>query len=196
LTALAILDLGYGNTRSVALAFERLGAAPALTDSPSVAADAERLVLPGVGAAATAMSRLRETGLDQVVTERAKPTLGICLGMQLLFERSEEDGGTPLLGLLRGTVSALVPGPNAPVPNMGWCALTDVAPEMGLANGDQVYFAHGFVCPDSAATAAFASHGEHRFVAALREGPRWGVQFHPERSSASGARFLKAFLAA
>lgn len=196
MTALAILDLGYGNTRSVALAFGRLGVAPLLTDRPDAAASAERLVLPGVGAAASAMARLRETGLDRVIAGRTGPTLGICLGVQLLFDHSEEDGGTALLGLLPGTVAALSPAPGAPVPNMGWCALGEVAPGLGLADGDQLYFAHSFVCPDSPATAARARHGDRGFVAAVRDGPRWGAQFHPERSSAAGANFLKAFLAA
>lgn len=196
MSAIAILDLGFGNSRSVALAFERLGATPVLIDSASAAANAARLVLPGVGAAASAMQRLRATGLDRVIVERTAPTLGICLGMQLLFERSEEDGGTQLLGLSAGTVAPLVPEPGAPVPNMGWCALEDVAPELGVAEGEHVYFAHSFVCPDGAMTTARARHGKRTFPAALRDGPRWGVQFHPERSSRGGAAFLKAFLAA
>ena len=196
MTALAILDLGYGNTHSVSLAFERLGAAPVLTDSARVAADADRLVLPGVGAAASAMQRLNDTGLGQIIAARTKPTLGICLGMQLLFEHSEEDGGTPLLSALTGTVTALVPRPGASVPNMGWCAIDSVIPGMGLADGDYLYFAHSFVCPDGVATAARARHAERDFPAALRDGPRWGAQFHPERSSHAGASFLKAFLAA
>lgn len=196
MTAVAILDLGYGNTRSVALAFERLGVAPLLTDRSDAAASAERLVLPGVGAAASAMARLRDTRLDRVIAERTRPTLGICLGMQLLFDRSEEDGGTALLGLLPGTVAALSPAPGAPVPNMGWCALGEVVPGLGLADGDQLYFAHSYACPDGPATAARAHHGDRGFVAAVRDGPRWGAQFHPERSSAAGANFLKAFLAA
>jgi imidazole glycerol-phosphate synthase subunit HisH len=194
MTAVAILDLGYGNTRSVALAFERLGAKPEMVRSPREAADAERLVLPGVGAAASAMARLRQTGIDMVIAQRTKPTLGICLGMQLLFERSEEGGGTALLGLLPGGVSALAPAAGAPVPNMGWSKLGDVTPDIGLAEGDQVYFAHGFVCPDSPATAARACHGARSFPAALRRGRLWGTQFHPERSSRPGASFLEAFL--
>lgn len=194
MTALAILDLGYGNTRSVALAFARLGVDPVLTDDPAVARDADRLVLPGVGAAATAMRRLADTGLDRVVADRTGPTLGICLGMQLLFTTSAEDGGTPLLGLLPGNVAALRPEPGAPVPNMGWCALDNVAPGIGLADGDQVYFAHSYACPDQS-TAARARHAGRTFPAALRAGPYWGAQFHPERSSAAGAAFLAAFLA-
>jgi glutamine amidotransferase len=196
MTALAILDLGYGNTRSVAIALQRLGAAPVLTDEVAIARAADRLVLPGVGAAASAMRRLLETGLDRVIMERERPMLGICLGMQIMFARSEEDGGTAMLGMLEGTVTSLRPAPGSPVPNMGWRAVENVCPDIGLVDGDQLYFAHSFACPDGATTTARIRHGKRIVPAALRAGARWGAQFHPERSSSAGASFLKAFLAA
>lgn len=194
MTALAILDLDYGNTRSVALAFERLGVEPSLTNDPVVAEQAERLVLPGVGAAGAAMARLRETGIDLALKRRTRPTLGICLGMQLLFERSEEDGGIDLLGLLPGTVRSLVPTPGFPVPHMGWTRIDEAAADLRLMPGQHVYFAHSYACPDGAATVARATYGDVVIPAAVRSGPLWGAQFHPERSSLAGARFLTAFL--
>lgn len=194
MTTLAILNLDYGNTRSVALAFERLGATPTLTADPDIAEAADRLVLPGVGAAAAAMARLRDTGIDCVLKARRKPTLGICLGMQLLFERSDEDGGTDLLGILPGKVEALKPSPGLPVPNMGWSRIECVRQSAGLATGDYVYFAHGYRCPDSDATTATARYGSTMVPAAIQAGSLWAAQFHPERSSSAGANFLQAFL--
>jgi len=194
MSELVILDLGYGNTRSVALAFERLGAAAALSSDPLVVDRAARVVVPGVGAAAVAMARLREHRIDRVLRYRTRPTLGICLGMQLMFEQSEEDGGTALLGLLPGTVAAIRPSPGFPVPHMGWSALEGLSPGMGLQSGDHVYFAHGFACPDGPATAARASYGQATIPAVIRSDAWWGAQFHPERSSVAGSRFLQAFL--
>lgn len=194
MSGVLILDLGYGNTRSVALAFERLGASATLSCDASAVGRAERVVLPGVGAAGVAMDRLRQSGLDRVLCARTQPTLGICLGMQLMFERSEENGGTPLLGLLPGTVSALRPAPGLPVPHMGWSALSTEATDIGVAPGEHVYFAHSFACPDGAATVAHATYGDASIPAVIRDGAWWGSQFHPERSSTPGARFLAAFL--
>lgn len=193
MTALAILDLGYGNTDSIRLAFQRLGVEATLTDDPVVAEQAHHLVLPGVGAAGFAMARLRDAGLIDALKRRTKPLLGICLGMQLMFDASDE---TDLicLGLIPGRVRAITPAPGLPVPHMGWTKIEDVAPSIGLANGDYVYFAHSFACDDGPATAARATYGR-ALTAAIRTGPLWGAQFHPERSSAAGASFFKAFLA-
>ena len=191
MTALAILDLGYGNVDSIRLAFARLGVEAALTADPEVAETAERLVLPGVGAAGFAMDKLRGAGLVDLLKRRTAPLLGICLGMQMLFDRSDE-GDTPLLGLIPGRVRALDPAPGKPVPHMGWTRI-EQADQVGLAAGDYVYFAHGFACDDGPATAARATYGRP-IPAAVRQGNLWGAQFHPERSSAAGARFLQAFL--
>ncbi len=192
MTSLAILDLGYGNTDSIRLAFARLGVEAALTteaDTP------DRLIIPGVGAAGYAMQKLRDFGLVDPIKRRSKPTLGICLGMQLMFDRTDE-GDTEGLGLIPGEVRAITPAPGHPVPHMGWSQLGEVAPDIGLADGDYVYFAHGFACDDTTATAARATYGPANVPAAIRRGNLWGAQFHPERSSAPGAAFLKAFLSA
>jgi glutamine amidotransferase len=190
-----VLDIGYGNTDSIRLAFERLGAEVELTADPAVAERAERLVLPGVGSAGYAMPRLAELGLVEALRRRTRPTLGICLGMQLLFEHSEESS-TPCLGLVAGGVRAMTPSPGSPVPHMGWTRLEWADEAIGLNAADYVYFAHSYACDDGPATAARATYGGRAVPAALRTGHLWGAQFHPERSSAAGARFLHAFLSA
>ena len=191
-----ILDLDYGNTKSVALAFELLGASVALSADPAGVDRADRVVLPGVGAAGAAMARLRQSGLDDALRRRTRPTLGICLGMQLMFEQSDEDGGTDLLGILPGSVAELRPSPGFPVPHMGWSALDIEAGDIGVAPGAYVYFAHSFACPDGPHVAARATYGGASIPAAVRSGAWWGAQFHPERSSVAGSRFLSAFLGA
>ena len=193
MTALAILDLGYGNTESIRLAFARLGVEAALVGDAAGADAADKLVLPGVGAAGYAMQRLRDAALEDPLKRRTKPLLGICLGMQMLFEASDE-GDTRLLGLIPGRVRALQSAPGLPVPHMGWTRI-EQGESVGLAAGDHVYFAHGFACDDGPATAARVTYGRS-IPAAIRRGHLWGAQFHPERSSAPGAAFLKAFLAA
>lgn len=193
MTSLAILDLGYGNTESVRLAFARLGAEATLTSVPAEAEAADHLVLPGVGAAGFAMDRLRTNGLVEPLRRRSKPLLGICLGMQLMFDRSEE-GDVECLALLPGMVRALTPADGLPVPHMGWSRIEECRPALGIEVGDYVYFAHGLACDDGPATAATVLFGNTPLAAAVRSANLWGAQFHPERSSAPGSRFLKAFL--
>jgi glutamine amidotransferase len=192
MTDLAIVDAGYGNLHSICAAFQRLGANPVLTSDPALVEGARRLILPGVGSAAVAMEKLAELGLIDPIKRRAGPLLGICLGMQLMFERSEE-GATQCLGLLPGSVRRLSAAPSRPVPHMGWSRIDEAAEELGIKAGDYCYFAHSFACDDGTATAARASYGRP-ITAAVRQGRLWGAQFHPERSAAPGAAFLEAFL--
>lgn len=191
-----VLAYGAGNVASVQFALERLGAAVRLTADPEEIAQAERLILPGVGSAAWAMARLKDLQLIGPIRAFPRPLLGVCLGQQLLFETSDEGGGADMLGLIRGRVRALTPGPGLPVPHMGWSrlALTRDDPLLeGVPDGAWAYFVHGFVCPDGPATLARADYGGP-VPAVVRAGNRWGCQFHPERSAAAGARILQNFL--
>ena len=193
-TDVSILDLGYGNVESIRLGFARLGAEVTLVKTPDEVLSADRLVLPGVGAAGYAMARLHALGIVDAIRARTKPLLGICLGMQLMFDGSDE-ADTECLGLVPGRVRAMFASPGKPVPHMGWTPLHDVAPGIGLSDGDHVYFAHSFACDDGPATAARMTYASP-LPAALRHGHLWGAQFHPERSSAPGAAYLKAYLSA
>lgn len=195
MSVVTVLAYGAGNTASVQFALERLGAAVRLTDNPAEVAEAERLILPGVGAAGYAMERLETLGLVEPIRAFSRPLLGVCLGQQLLFERSQE-GGVDLLGLIPGEVRAIEPAPNRTVPHMGWSRLTRTREDPlteGVADGAWAYFVHGFVCPDGPATVATAEYGGV-VPAVVRSANRWGCQFHPERSADVGARILKTFL--
>ena len=196
MSTVTVVSYGAGNVASVQFALERLGAAVRLTADPAEIAAAERLILPGVGAAAYAMARLSELGLVEPIRAFARPLLGVCLGQQLLFDASEEGGGVPMLGLIPGTVRRLDPGPERPVPHMGWSRLTPVRADPlldGLGDDAWAYFVHSFVCPDGEATLARADYGDP-VPAVVRNANRWGCQFHPERSAAAGARILGNFL--
>jgi glutamine amidotransferase len=190
---LAIVDLGYGNIGSIRIALERLGAAPVLTAKADEIEAAERIILPGVGAAGPAMREIEKRGLGGVLRAFPRPLLGICLGMQLLFERSEEEEDVACLGLIEGKVRKLDPAPGMPVPHMGWSRLAVTDHASGLADGDYVYFAHSYACDDGPASIARADYGRP-IPAAVRKGNVVGAQFHPERSGEAGARFLQAFL--
>ena len=189
---LALVDLGYGNLGSIAIAFERFGVQPLVTADATQLEQAEKVLLPGVGAAGFAMERIAALGLAPVLRSLSQPALGICLGMQLLFDRSEEED-TPGLGLIPGQVRRLKPAPDRPVPHMGWSALEVEDESLGLTAGDYVYFAHGFACDDGPATIARTQYGRP-IPAVVRQANWTGAQFHPERSGKAGAAFLKAWL--
>ena len=192
----AIVHLGAGNTASVQFALERLGAEAVITADPAIIADAERLVLPGVGAAGYAMARMAELGLTDIIKGFERPLIGLCLGQQLLFETSEENGGATMLGFIPGEVRRLDVGPDRPVPHMGWTKLEGLRDDPileGVPSGAYAYFVHSFVCPDTDATIACADYGTE-VPAMVRTGNRWGCQFHPERSAQAGARILQNFL--
>jgi glutamine amidotransferase len=189
---LAVVDLAYGNIGSVELAFRRLGLEPVVTSDAAEIAGADRVVLPGVGAAGHAMDRIAQLELDDCLRSLAQPALGICLGMQLLFERSEESGAD-CLGILPGQVRALHAEAGMPVPHMGWSRLDVRETSIGLVSGDYVYFAHGYACDDGRQTLASVEYGR-TIPAVVRSGNWLGAQFHPERSGSAGARFLEAFL--
>lgn len=191
-----IVDLGVGNTASVMFALERLGAKARLISERAAVADAERLLLPGVGAASFAMARIEQLGLREVLATFPRPLLGICLGQQLLYESSEE-GDARGLGLIRGRVCRLEPAPDRPVPHMGWNRLHRLRDDPlldGVADNAFVYFVHGYVCPLAKTTLASTEYGES-FSAVVRANNAWGCQFHPERSSTDGRQILANFLA-
>lgn len=192
---LAIIDSGGANISSVMHALRRLGAEPVFTADADTIRNAERVILPGVGAAGAAMSRLGELDLLQCIRELKQPVLGICLGMQLLFEKSEEDDAN-CLGIIPGTLEKMKPLAGIRVPHMGWNTTTTVNDDPLLAGlGEQAwfYFVHSYRAPIGASTLATCHHGEP-FAAVVRQGNFRGAQFHPERSARSGARLLANFL--
>jgi glutamine amidotransferase len=191
----AIIDSGGANLASLSFALERLGARSLVSSDAATIARAGRVLLPGVGAAGNAMRRLRAQGLDTVIPQLRAPLLGICLGMQLLFAHSAEDD-TPCLGVLEGTVTRLQSQPGLPVPHMGWNTLAVQRPDAlleGITNEDHVYFVHSFAAPAGCCTLAATDYGGP-LSAVVRRANFYGVQFHPERSSAAGARILRNFL--
>lgn len=189
-----IVDSGGANIASIGYALERLGASASLTSSAAELAHASHVILPGVGAAGNAMGRLREHGLVDAIRGLKVPVLGICLGMQLLYESSAE-GDTTCLGLIRGRAERLV-APGLSVPHMGWNTCTDLRASPlfhGITSADHMYFVHSYALPLTAETLATAEHGQ-RFAAAVQARNFFGVQFHPERSAQAGARLLRNFL--
>jgi glutamine amidotransferase len=188
-----------GNLRSVEKALERVGAEAEITSDPARAESADGVILPGVGAFPKAMDRVREIGLDQLVTARVeagRPVLGICLGMQLLFERSSELEGSDGIGLLPGQVGPISAN-GYKVPHIGWSPVRwerESAMTEGLAEEEPFYFVHSFVPrpAEDGDVLGTAAYGE-RFACAVERPPLYGAQFHPEKSSSAGLRMLRNF---
>lgn len=192
---LVLLDSGGANIGSVRAAFARLGVeAPVSSDAGQIRR-ATHVVLPGVGTAAAAMRRLRENGLDRLIPTLTQPLLGICVGMQLLFERSQE-GDCECLGLLPGSVQRLPQAPGIRSPHMGWNRVRLQGEHPLLRDQAQAwfYFVHSYAALPDTHTVATCTHGE-TFSAAVAQERIMGVQFHPERSGPAGAALLKNFLA-
>jgi imidazole glycerol-phosphate synthase subunit HisH len=195
---IAILDYGMGNLRSVEKALEHVGAAAAITADAGAVREADGVVLPGVGAFPRAMERVRERGLDELIAERREagvPILGICLGLQLLFDSTTELGGAEGLGLLPGPVSEL-DAEGLKVPHIGWSPVRwerESRLVAGIESETPFYFVHSFAPrPEPSDLLGSAAYGERFACAAERENV-FGVQFHPEKSSAAGLRLLSNF---
>ena len=194
----AIVDYRAGNLTSVKLAFDALGAPAVVTSDPQTVRKAEKVVFPGVGAAASAMHNLRALGLEAAVREAAlsgRPFLGICLGMQILFEHSEEDGGVDMLGVLPGKVRRFPETEGFKVPEMGWNDVTSIGPKDIFESGDEFYFVHSYYAELNGFTVGRSSYAGVDFTAAVRKGALFAVQFHPEKSGRTGLSLLKGFLA-
>ena len=191
-----IVANGGANIASLQFALQRLDAVSSVSADPEEIRAASHVILPGVGAAADAMSRLRQSGLDAVIPALRQPVLGICLGMQLLFEASDE-GDARCLGIIPGRAARFAPAAERPVPHMGWNTLDIRRPcalLTGLGDGDYVYFVHSYALEVGAATVASTRYGVP-FSACVQWRNFYGAQFHPERSAAAGARLLGNFLA-
>jgi len=194
-TKVVLVDAGGSNIGSVRYALQRLGMDAELTGDAATIRAADRVILPGVGAAAVCMARLRELDLVDVLRTLDRPLLGVCVGVQLLFAHSEEDD-TPCLGLLPGRVRKLHAAPGIRVPHMGWNTLQrrrGGSLVEGIADGDHAYFVHSYAAAVDEDCLCSSEHGQ-RFAAVVQRGNVAGAQFHPERSGAVGARLLKNFI--
>ena len=183
------------NLASLKFALERIGADVPLTEDHARIRGASHVILPGVGAAAPGMARLAAAGLVELVPTLTQPVLGICLGMQLLFARSEEED-TPCLGVIAADVRRIPASPDLPVPQMGWNELESVGSSpllAGVAPGAYAYFVHSYAAPPGDYTRAVTVYGRP-FSAVVEQGNFFGTQFHPERSSLVGSRILDNFL--
>jgi glutamine amidotransferase len=195
MTRLAIIDSGGANIASLQFAVQRIGIDSDLTTDPERLKSASHVLLPGVGAAADCMGRLQSAGLVDTIRSLKQPLLGICVGMQLLFDSSEE-GDVSCLGVLPGRVRRFGDRDGLPVPHMGWNQLEFKQRSSllnDIADRDYVYFVHSYAAPVSDLTLASTRYGDS-FAAVVQRGNVYGAQFHPERSAKVGAQLLKNFL--
>ncbi len=189
---LVIIDYGAGNTKSVQFALDRLGVHAVLSADPQVIQAADKVIFPGVGHAAAAMDTLKQSGVDKLIPSLKQPVLGICLGMQLMCERSEE-GNTQGLGIFKGCVQAFDSG--LKVPQIGWNAIRELKGPLfkDVAEASYIYMVHSYYVPLSPDTIAVCDYGIP-YSAALAHKNFCGTQFHPEKSSGVGAQILKNFI--
>ena len=190
-----IIANGGANIASLQFALQRLGTPSAVSANARKIREASHVILPGVGAAGDAMSRLRQMNLDTLIPSLQQPVLGICLGMQLLFEASEE-GEARCLGIISGRAARLACDSAHPVPHMGWNTLKFECQSAlldGLRQDDYAYFVHSYALPLGSATIASSEYGQS-FSACVQWKNFFGAQFHPERSAKVGARLLQNFL--
>ncbi len=198
---IGIIDYDAGNLRSVSKALEALGETPVITRDRKLLLKADKVILPGVGSFGDAMGKLNQYGLTEVIQEIAasgKPFLGICLGLQLLFESSEESPGVKGLGLLKGQILRIPEAPGLKIPHMGWNSLNIAEGARlfnGIENGAYVYFVHSYYCKaeDESIVAASAEYSAH-IHASVEQDNIFACQFHPEKSSSVGLQILKNFI--
>ena len=192
----AIIDYRAGNLTSVRNAFEAIGAETTVTSDPVVVAAADRVVFPGVGAAKSAMRNLAELGLVEAVRAAAatKPFLGICLGMQILFSHTEEDGGVDMLGILPGQVRRFPAAPGCKVPEMGWNQVHGSDPQGMLPKMDEFYFVHSYYVEMNPSAVGRTEYAGVEFASAVRRGGLFATQFHPEKSGDAGLDLLRSFM--
>ena len=189
---IALIDYGAGNVQSVKYAIKRLGYEPILTKDHDVIRDADKVIFPGVGAAKSAMEQLIDSGLDKLIPSLKQPVLGICVGMQLMCNYSEE-GDVQCLGIIDAEVKKFREG--LKIPHMGWNNISDFKSKIfdGLLEGEQFYFVHSFYVPENKYSVALTNYGI-RFSAAIQKDNFYAVQFHTEKSGDAGEQILKQFL--